>query len=202
MPRHIVDLGCSTGGGKFALLKRFPEARVTAVDASIVHLRRLRDTRPDRRHGPSRPGRGLARPRRPGPDLGIGLAAPHGQPGQTLGRLHDLLALGGLPLVFELAGVPKLLPDDAPESHVEQHHHDARIPHRGADWGPKLTAAGFTVEGERTVTVHIEQSAAVERHAWAALRRSLDHETLERTLQRELVMRTERAVWAARKEIA
>lgn len=33
-PRQIVDLGCGTGAGTFALLECFPEAHVTAVDAS------------------------------------------------------------------------------------------------------------------------------------------------------------------------
>ncbi|HEX8868611.1 MAG TPA: class I SAM-dependent methyltransferase, partial [Lentzea sp.] len=40
-PRHVVDLGAGTGAGTFALLTAFPEARITAVDASVDHLRRL-----------------------------------------------------------------------------------------------------------------------------------------------------------------
>src|SRR3569833_2544705 len=42
-PRRIVDLGCGTGAGTFALLDRFPAAHVTAVDSSAAHLQRLRD---------------------------------------------------------------------------------------------------------------------------------------------------------------
>ena len=42
-PRQIVDLGCGTGAGTFALLERFPEASVTAVDASAGHLQLLRE---------------------------------------------------------------------------------------------------------------------------------------------------------------
>ncbi|MFH9894487.1 class I SAM-dependent methyltransferase, partial [Streptomyces althioticus] len=42
-PRQIVDLGCGTGAGTFALLERFPEAHVTAVDASAGHLQFLRE---------------------------------------------------------------------------------------------------------------------------------------------------------------
>ncbi|RSS80891.1 class I SAM-dependent methyltransferase, partial [Streptomyces sp. WAC02707] len=42
-PREIVDLGCGTGAGTFALLDHFPEARVTAVDSSAGHLQRLRE---------------------------------------------------------------------------------------------------------------------------------------------------------------
>ena len=37
-PRHIVDLGCGTGAGTFALLTRYPEAHVTAVDSSPAML--------------------------------------------------------------------------------------------------------------------------------------------------------------------
>jgi methylase of polypeptide subunit release factors len=37
-PRQIVDPGCGTGAGTFALLDRFPDAHVTAVDASAGHL--------------------------------------------------------------------------------------------------------------------------------------------------------------------
>jgi predicted O-methyltransferase YrrM len=42
-PRQIVDLASGTGAGTFALLERFPEAHVTAVDASPGHLERLRE---------------------------------------------------------------------------------------------------------------------------------------------------------------
>lgn len=47
------------------------------------------------------------------------------------------------------------------------------MPHRGADWGPKLTAAGFTVEGERTITVNLKSAPdnAVGRYALSSLRR-------------------------------
>ncbi len=41
-PRRIVDLGSGTGTGTFALLDRFPDAHVIAVDTSAVHLQHLR----------------------------------------------------------------------------------------------------------------------------------------------------------------
>ena len=44
-PRQIVDLGCGTGAGTFALLGQFPNAAVTALDASADHLDRLRRRR-------------------------------------------------------------------------------------------------------------------------------------------------------------
>src|SRR5258708_32900277 len=42
-PRRIVDLGCGTGAGTLALLERFPEAELTAVDLSAAHLHRLQE---------------------------------------------------------------------------------------------------------------------------------------------------------------
>ncbi|GAA3666578.1 methyltransferase family protein [Lentzea atacamensis] len=208
-PRQIVDLGCGTGAGTFALLARFPEAHVTAVDASVDHLQRLRDKACE--HGlTGRVSTVQADLDAEWPDLGTpdlvwASASMHhmADPDRVLRQVHGTLAPGGLLAVVELAGMPKFLPDDAPESRFEQHHHDERVPHRGADWGPKLTAAGFTVEGERTVSVHIEQSAAVERYARVVLQRLLDPDALERVLRRDdLALRSERTVWAARKEIA
>lgn len=95
------------------------------------------------------------------------------------------------------------------------------MPHRGADWGPKLTAAGFTVEDERVITVDIDgsHSEAVGAYALgslqrlrhsvaealtpedlAALDRLLDTEGPGSLLRRDdLAVRTERTVWAARR---
>ncbi|MDX8030197.1 class I SAM-dependent methyltransferase [Lentzea sp. BCCO 10_0856] len=206
-PRHVVDLGSGTGAGTFALLTRFPEARVTAVDSSVEHLKRLHDKACEQGLTVDTVQADLDTqwPDLGTPDLVWASGSLHhlANPDQTLRQIHDTLAPGGVLAVIEMSGMPKFLPDNAPESHVEQHHHDERVPHRGADWGPKLTAAGFTVEGERTVTVHIERSPAVERYAHLVLRRRLDPEGLERALRRDdLSLRAERTVWAARKASA
>lgn len=203
-PRHVVDLGSGPGAGTFALLNRFPEARVTAVDSSIEHLKRLHDKACEQGLAvhPVQADLDAEWPDLGTPDLVWASGSLHhmADPGRTLRQIHGTLAPGGLLAVIEMAGMPKFLPDNAPESHVEHHHHDERVPHRGADWGPKLTAAGFTVEGERTLTVHIERSAAVERYAHIVLRRKLDPAALERVLRRDdLALRAERTVWAARK---
>ncbi|NKE57621.1 class I SAM-dependent methyltransferase [Lentzea sp. PSKA42] len=205
-PRQIVDLGCGTGAGTFALLARFPEAHITAVDASVDHLRRLREKACEQgltdRVSTVQADLDAEWPDLGSPGLVWASASLHhmADPDRVLRQVHDTLAPGGLLAVVELAGMPRFLPDDVPESRLEQHHHDERVPHRGADWAPLLTAAGFTVEGERTVTVHIERSAAVERYAHASLRRLLDPEALHRVLQRDdIALRTERTVWAARK---
>lgn len=260
-PRHIVDLGCGTGAGTLALLTRFPEARVTAVDSSATHLRRLRekagaggvagrvrtvladlDTHWPDLSGPDLSGPDPSHPEldrtAPGspdpnrPDLVWASASLHhmADPRRTLRQVHDSLAPGGLFAVVELAGFPRFLPADAPEDRpgleerchlASERRHDSRLPHRGADWGPMLTAAGFEVEAERTIAVDIEASPsnAVGRYALSSLRRVRaavdDHlspedlAALDRLLDTDgphgilhrpdLAVRTRRTVWAARR---
>ncbi|MFD8520132.1 class I SAM-dependent methyltransferase [Streptomyces capillispiralis] len=237
-PRRIVDLGCGTGAGTFALLDRFPGAHVTAVDSSAAHLRRLREKAEARGAAervrtlradlddPDWPGLGT-------PDLVWASASLHhlADPGRALRAVHDVLAPGGLCAVVELAGFPRFLPEDAPEDRpgleerchrAGEHRHAGHLPHRGADWGPKLTAAGFTLAGERTLTVHIEgaRDASVGAYALgglrrlrdgvagtlapedlAALDRLLDTDGPHSILRRDdLAVRTRRSVWAARRD--
>ncbi|MGW0800635.1 class I SAM-dependent methyltransferase [Streptomyces sp. NPDC002692] len=236
-PRRIVDLGCGTGAGTFALLDRFPDAHVTAVDASPGHLQHLREKACARGvqervrtvqadlDDPTWPDLGT-------PDLVWASASMHhmADPGRTLRAVRDSLAPGGLFAVVELAGFPRFLPEGAPEDRpgLEERCHAAtdrfhaeHVPHRGADWGPMLTAGGFAIEGERTVAVHIEGSGseAIGRYALGSLRRIRDTAAvtlspddltaLDRLLDTEgphsilrrddLVVRTERTVWAARR---
>jgi SAM-dependent methyltransferase len=235
-PRHIVDLGCGTGAGTFALLARFPDAHVSAVDSSADHLRRLLD----KAEANGTAGRvrtvqadlDAAWPELGTPDLVWASASMHhlADPGHALRRIHDLLAPGGLFALVELAGFPRFLPEDAPEGRpgLEERCHAAldryhaeHMPYRGADWGPKLTAAGFTVDGERTIAVNIgaPPTAAVSRYAYTslsrlrgsvadalapddltALDRLLDSDSPQSILHRDdLTVRTERTVWAARR---
>ena len=235
-PRRIVDLGCGTGAGTFALLSRFPDAEVTAVDSSVGHLRRLRE----KAEADNTAGRvhtveadlDAEWPDLGTPDLVWASASLHhmADPDRTLRQVHDLLAPDGLFAVVELAGFPRFLPEDAPEDRpgleerchaASDRYHAEHVPHRGADWGPKLTAAGFTVEAERTITVNMEgsHSEAIGRYALnslqrlrgsvaqaleaedlAALDRLLDIDGPHSVLRRDdLVVRTERTVWAARR---
>ncbi len=236
-PRHIVDLGCGTGAGTFALLDRFPDARITAVDASADHLQRLRTKAcargvQDRVRTVQADLDEAAWPDLGSPDLVWASASMHHMthPDRALRAVHDALAPGGLFAVVELAGHPRFLPDNAPEDRpgLEERVHAAadrlqaeHMPHRGADWGPMLTAAGFAVEDQRTVAVNIEdsQSEAISRYALGVLQRirgviadrlaSDDLTALDQLLdtssphgiphRHDLTVRTERTVWAARR---
>ncbi|GHH56409.1 SAM-dependent methyltransferase [Streptomyces candidus] len=236
-PRHIVDLGCGTGAGTFTLLERFSDAHVTAVDTSASHLQLLREKAYAR--GIQERVRTVQAdldnndwPELGQPDLMWASASMHhmANPDRALRNVRELLAPGGLFAVVELAGVPRFLPAGAPESRpgLEERAHAAtnqfhaeHVPHRGADWGPMLTTAGFTVEDERTLTVNIEgaRSEAIGRYAYgilqrirsvaapalspedlAALDELLDTSSPNSLLRREdLAIRTERTVWAARR---
>jgi SAM-dependent methyltransferase len=234
-PRQIVDLGCGTGTGALALLTRFPQAHVTAVDSSAGYLHRLQEkTRAEGVADLVRPVQADLDADWPDlgtPDLVWASASMHhmADPESALRKVHDLLVPGGLFAVVELAGFPRFLPDDAPDDRpgLEERCHAAadrlragHMPHRGADWGPMLTAAGFTIEGQRTFSVNIAGSRieAVGRYARGSLRRirasvvdalsADDLAALDRLLddgphsvlrRDDLAVRTERTVWAARR---
>ncbi|ROS37826.1 class I SAM-dependent methyltransferase [Amycolatopsis thermoflava] len=236
-PRQIVDLAAGTGAGTFALLGQFPEAHVTAVDTSPGHLRRLSEKACARGvdghvrtvladlDEASWPDLGT-------PDLVWASGSVHhlADPGRALRAVHDLLAPGGLFVVVEMAGLPRFLPGTAPAERpgLEDRVHDAgdrlharHLPHRGADWGPELTAAGFVVEGELALDVNIEGAGnpVVGQYALRALQRvrgavaaeldSADLAALDRLLdvdgphsllrRDDLAVRTRRSVWAARR---
>jgi SAM-dependent methyltransferase len=235
-PRRIVDLGCGTGTGTFALLDRFPDAHVIAVDASAALLERLRakarENGLDDRVSTVRAD--LDAPDWPdlgSPDLVWASASLHhlSHPDRALRTVRDVLAPDGLFAVVELPGFPRFLPEDAPEGRpgleerchaLTDRHQAEHTPHRGADWGPLLTAAGFTVEGRRTLAIDTagSRSEAVGRYALAGLRRIrhaaatglhpedlvaldqlLDTDGPHSLLRRDdLAVRTERTVWAAR----
>lgn len=122
-PRRIVDLGCGTGTGTFALLDRFPEAHITAVDTSAAHLQRLREK------ACARGAEGRVRtvqadldatdwPDLGAPDLVWASASMHhmADPDRALKAVHDLLAPGGLFAVVELSGFPASCPRPRPRT--------------------------------------------------------------------------------------
>ena len=235
-PTEIVDLGAGTGAGSFALLRQFPGIHLTAVDASAAHLEQLRATADavglsDRVDTVQADLDASDWPDLGAPDLVWASASLHhlADPDQALRRIRDDLAPGGLVAVVELAGLPRFLPATAPEDSpgLEERCHAAlqqrqaeHMPHRGADWGPKLTAAGFTLVEKLVLDVEVKGADhdAVGRYALAVLqglRRAAsdalpadDLTALDRLIdtagshsilhRQDLVARTTRIVWAAR----
>lgn len=232
-----MDLGCGTEAGTFTPLDRFTGAHIKAVDISVGHLQRLREK------ACARGVEGSVRtiqadldeadwPDLGAPELVWASASMHhvAHPARALRHVHDLLAPGGLLAVVELSGFPRFLPEDAREDRpgLEERCHEAsdrfqaeHVPHRGADWRPKLAEAGFTVEGERTIAVNLvgSSSKAVGAYALGSLQRMrhsvadalsaedlaavdrlLDVGSRHSILRRDdLAVRTERTVWAARR---
>ncbi|MFD4025671.1 methyltransferase [Streptomyces sp. NPDC058576] len=160
--RHVVDLGSGTGAGTFALLEQFPTARVTAVDSSPAMLERLTSAARDRGLGDrvrtleADAGAGL--PGISDADLVWASASLHhmDDPATALAGIRAALRPGGLLAVAETDGMPDFLPADGGPGELESRCraaldglHAEQLPHRGADWGSLLAAAGFSVEQER-----------------------------------------------------
>ncbi|MFE2977612.1 class I SAM-dependent methyltransferase [Streptomyces sp. NPDC059258] len=230
--RHIVDLGAGTGTGTFALLEQFPTARVTAVDSSPAMLERLVSEARDRGLGDrvstleADAGAGL-----PGvvdADLVWASASLHhlDDPATALAGIRAALRPGGLLAVAEVDGMPTFLPADGESGGLEARCraaldglHAERMPHRGADWGSLLTAAGFSVEQERAepwelrtplpegagryaflVFERIRGSldGSVDADDLAALDRLIDGGPEDVRHRDDLVVRSTRQTWMAR----
>jgi SAM-dependent methyltransferase len=187
-PHRILDLGCGTGTGTFALLRRFPQAEAVAVDLSeqsLQHLRAVAGT-----HGLADRIRTVqadldtAWPAVGTVDLVWASASLHhlADPDRVLTEVFTALRPQGLLTVAELDSFPRFLPDDLGIGRpgleercraVLAEERAARLPHLGDDWGSRLGKAGFAVEAERTFTIHLTAPlpAATGRYAQATLRR-------------------------------
>ena len=224
----VVDLGAGTGAGSLALLGELPRARVVAVDIDddmLAHLRhragtlglgdRLRTGRADL--DATWPELGPA-------DVLWASASLHhmADPAAALAQAFTTLRPGGLFAVTELDSFPRFLPD-GPAAEVEGrvHAHLAAMRteaglHMHEDWGARLTQAGFTVEAERRFDIDLRPPlpAAAGRYAEVSLQRvrhrlaerldAADLAVLDETLagirdREDLVVRTDRTVWLARR---
>ena len=198
--RRIIDLGCGTGTGALALLRRFADAEVVAVDVSAPMLARVQAKARDL---------GLAdRVRTVQADLDAAWPAVDSadldsadldsadlvwasnslhhmaDPDQVLGQVFGLIRPGGLLAVAEMDGLPRFLPDDLGPGlgrpGLEARCHDVlaaqraeAVPLLGSDWGPRLAGARFVIETERTFAIDLKAplAASAGRYAQASLRR-------------------------------
>lgn len=184
-PRRILDVGAGTGTGALALAVSFPDARVTAVDISATFLDRLAD---------KVAGLGLGdRVDTVAADLDAGwptiapvdlawasLSLHHmADPDRVLKDVLATLRPGGYLAVAEMDSFPSFLPGGVGDG-LEARCHAAlgaeladELPHLGADWGVRLSRAGFAVEARRQFVVDLAPpvAAATGRYAQLTLQR-------------------------------
>jgi SAM-dependent methyltransferase len=238
-PHRILDLGSGTGTGAFALAQTFESAEVTALDLSAGMLERVQVT-----------ARALGLTERVHPwQADLDVAFPSGlepvdlvwasnslhhlaDPDRVLAEVFAAIRPGGLLVAAEMKTFPRFLPDDLGPGFglpglenrchavVDQGLSD-EMPHRGADWAPLLTKAGFTIEAERPFVIELTPPlpTAAGRYAQASLARlrtglegridAADLATLDRLLvgagpdsllhRNDLTVRAARTLWAARR---
>ncbi|HEX4257959.1 MAG TPA: methyltransferase [Streptosporangiaceae bacterium] len=186
---RIVDLGAGTGTGTFALLRRFPDAYVTAVDLDPTRLERVqaraRDL--DLAHRVTTIATDLDQP---WPNLGpadlvwASMALHHvADPARTLTQILGLLRPGGSLVVAEtsaLESFPRFLPAGvsvagaAPGLEDRVHRLLAgllsdEVPELGADWGSRLAAAGFEVAADQAFNVALDPPLPARAGRYAQL---------------------------------
>ena len=170
---RIIDLGCGTGTGTFALARNFEGAEVIALDASADLLGRLTATARDL---------GLAGRVRAlqadldgaWPGLGAGsvdvawasMSLHHlADPDAALARVLAVLRPGGLLAVAETDDpFVRFLPDDIGLGlpGLEERLHAelakdriAEMPELSADWGTRLERAGFALVAQRPFAIRL-----------------------------------------------
>lgn len=184
-PRTVADIGAGTGPGSRLLGRRFPSARIVAIDRSASRLERLRATA-------GAPGLSdrirtvqadldTAWPDVGAVDLGWAASSLHelAAPDRLLRELHAGMRPGGLLVVVEMDALPRFLPEDIGIGRpgLERRCHEvlARA-HWNAfpDWGPRLEEAGFRLAGRRRFGVEARPAPpGTGRWAHHSLRRAL-----------------------------
>jgi SAM-dependent methyltransferase len=233
---RILDVGAGTGTGTLALARHFEQASVTALDVSDEMLHHLRVRAAERgvadRVHTVQADLDTEWPTLEPVDLAWASASLHhmADPDRVLADIFATLRPGGHLAVLELGGFPRFLPDDIGIGRpgLEARCHAVRdaaraedMPLLGADWAPLLRKAGFTIDSERPVTIHLTAPLpeATARYAQVSLRRmrtglenqlnaddlaTLDTLTdgggpLSILRRDDLTVRTERTIWVARR---
>ncbi|MFF5898463.1 class I SAM-dependent methyltransferase [Streptomyces argenteolus] len=185
---HVVDLGAGTGTGTFALLERFPGARVTAVDNSPEMLALIAESARakglDDRVSTLETDAGAGLGGIEGADLVWASASLHhvDDPAAALAGIRAALRPGGLLAVAEMDGMPHFLPEDAAPGRpgLEERCREAldglharQVPHLGADWAALLAGAGLTVEQEHVEPLEVRAPLppSAGRYAYVVLDR-------------------------------
>ena len=166
--RTVVDLGAGTGTGTLALARRFPAARVLAVDASPAMLTRLRAAACaqglDPRVEPVPADLDDGWPEVGGADLVWASSSLHhvADPDRVLRDVRDALRPGGALVVVEIAELPRFLPDGAGRELEERCA--AELARAGwnpvPDWGPHLERAGLELVERRTLPAEVRPDPA------------------------------------------
>ncbi|HTJ66901.1 MAG TPA: class I SAM-dependent methyltransferase [Actinospica sp.] len=158
---RILDLGCGTGTGTFALLRQSADASVVAVDGSDYMLGQLqakaRQFGVEKRISVVQADLDGEWPDFGAVDVVWTSAFMHhlADPDAALRKLFAAVRPGGLVAVIEMTGFPRFLPEslgDGLEARcqaVVDEMTAEQMPHMGDDWGARLTDAGFVVEEER-----------------------------------------------------
>ncbi len=228
-PRSIVDVGAGTGTGSLALARRFVRADVVAIDASPTMLERVEAAARDQ--GLSDRISVLLGDLDDGwPETGAfdiawaALSIHHfADPDRVLRNIHTELNPGGLLVVVEMDGPPRILPDEIDgarlglETRIREVMTDPGW-NAHPDWRPQLEHAGFEIAEQRDFTFEVDATTPnAGRYADAYLRRistrlserlaADDLAVLDRLLtadgpdsllsRDDLVVRGRRTAWAA-----
>lgn len=229
LPRAVLDVGAGTGTGTLALARRFPHARLVALDQSATMLERVRTAGADLgdRVDVVQADLDAGWPEVGTFDLAWAASSLHhvADPDRVLGDLHAALEPGGLLAVVEMDGLPRFLPADLGVGRpgLEERCRAAMAQsswNAHPNWGPHLQRAGFEVLQERTFAYRRHPAPpAANRYAhgvYGNVRTGLadrldadDLETLDQLLdgdtpgsllrRRDLDVRSSRTVWSARR---